>query len=222
MKHLPAIAGVAILTASGLAHGLLTDRWRGSAAVEEAVARLGRVPMEIGPWKGKAGELDRAQLTIGGIAGYLTRTYTNATTGDAVTVLIVTGRPGPISLHPPEVCYAGRGYEMTSKSSREVGSIPGVPPATFSMGDLVKSDGVESDRLRIYWSWKADGAWISPGNPRAEFARFPALYKIYVIRNMPWTSGKAADDSSVDFLREFLPACERALAPSSSGVGSSA
>jgi hypothetical protein len=213
MKHLPAAGGIVVLIASGLAHGLLTDRWTASEAVAASVARLGRVPIDVGSWKGQSLELDRAQLTIGGIAGYLTRNYVNAANGTEVTVLIVTGRSGPISLHPPEVCYAGRGYEMTAQARREVGPIPGVAPATFSVGDLVKTDGLQADRLKIYWAWKADGPWMSPGDPRMTFARHPALYKMYVIRKMVEGEKEAHADACVEFLHEFLPACEQALAP---------
>ena len=34
------------------------------------------------------------------------------------TALILCGRPGPVSIHTPDVCYRGLGYEPTGSPSR--------------------------------------------------------------------------------------------------------
>ena len=51
-------------------------------------------------------------LEIGQIDGYLSRTYTNQGTGATVSLLIVGGKPGPISVHTPDICFSGAGYEL--------------------------------------------------------------------------------------------------------------
>jgi hypothetical protein len=213
MKLLPAVVGIDLVAASGLVHGLLTDRWEGSREVDAAVARLDRIPTAIGQWQGEPLEMDRAQLTIGGIDGHVSRAYVNRRTGAAVTVMVVCGRPGPISLHPPEVCYAGRGYEMTGKSRQEIGLGGGAPPATFAVGELSKREGAEVDRLRIYWAWKSGAGWTVPRDPRMTFAPSPFLYKMYVIRKEGGVGGRPEGDASLELMRELLPACEAALNP---------
>ena len=44
------------------------------------------------------------------MTGYLLRTYTHRISGETFQVLLVCGKPGPTSLHPPDVCYQGAGY----------------------------------------------------------------------------------------------------------------
>ena len=58
----------------------------------------------------------RRTMARAGIKGCVYRRYRNPRTGESVSVLLVCGRGGPISVHTPDVCYAGAGYRPTARS----------------------------------------------------------------------------------------------------------
>src|SRR5690349_8005042 len=100
---LPTLA-LLLIVGTGVVHGMRTGRWQPSAALTDAVARLDTVPMRIGDWEGEDTPL--AGREPPGVAAHLCRRYTNTRTGEAVTMFLVCGRPGPVSIHTPDVCYA--------------------------------------------------------------------------------------------------------------------
>src|SRR5207248_510559 len=61
-------------------------------------------------WDGAAVALDPRQTEAAQVAGALSRRYTHRYTHAAATVLILCGRPGPVSVHTPDVCYSGAGF----------------------------------------------------------------------------------------------------------------
>ena len=215
------LAGVAVLVLCGVLHGVWTDRWATSAAVEDAAARLNAVPAAFAGWEGQDVELDARQRAVAGGCGYLLRRYVHRQTREAVTVFLVCGRPGPVSVHQPDVCYQGAGYRKAAEGRVEVKVDPASPPAEFKTAEM-RYDGFDlPNRLRILWSWSATGDWEAPGNPRFAFARHKFLYKLYVIRELSEketrAKGKESDatDSCARFLRLLLPELRTSLFPTS-------
>jgi hypothetical protein len=207
----PLIATTVILT-SGLAQGVWTGRWSNSRELETCGARLERLPMLIGDWEGRATTLDKRTLEAAEISGYVMRSYRNRRDGRTVMVLLVCGRPGPIAVHTPEVCYAGSGYEPSAEATkRTVDLREASRPAEFWSLELTKPDLVLLDRLRIIYSWNAGGGWVAARNPRVEFAGAPALYKLYVVRQMSQEADWEKDDSATDFARELLPSLQQTV-----------
>jgi hypothetical protein len=212
VRTLPILAAAVVLVSTGLVHGVWTDRWKKSGALERAVARLDRVPLVIGDWQGQPDELDRDQLEAAEIAGHLLRRYENKRTGDKVTVLVVCGRPGPISVHSPDICYRGAGYEVVERAKYASPEGAGSPAAEFFAGRFHKEQPGGVSNLRILWAWTADGDWKAPdGDPRLRFARAPALYKLYLIRDMRSPDEPLADDAAGRFAGRLLPELNRAL-----------
>src|SRR6202158_5618529 len=109
------IAALVAVMASGVVHGLMTDRWQVSLEPAERAARLELVPFALGDWVGQDIETDLRQ--VGPVAGFLHRRYLNRQTGIGVTVFIVCGRPGPVCIHTPDVCYRASGYEILSQET---------------------------------------------------------------------------------------------------------
>src|SRR6516225_943605 len=93
------LIATALLVATGVVHGLWTDRWKPSADLERAVARLDSVPMTIGDWQATSLELPADEVQGAQLGGYLMRRYMNRFTGQQVLVVLMCGRPGPVGVH---------------------------------------------------------------------------------------------------------------------------
>lgn len=207
----PLIA-LAVILLSGAVHGYWTGRWANSRALEDRVARLVRVPMVIGDWQGRATTLDRRTLEAAEISGYIARRYESRRDGRAVTLFLVCGRPGPISVHSPEVCYQGTGFEVGGPAVRSSFERPGTStPDEFWMVGLVKRASVLPVSLRLIYSWSVGDRWHASDRPRFDFAASPFLYKLYLIRDVAGDLDDDREETLFEFARELLPVLRTAL-----------
>jgi hypothetical protein len=199
------IGALAALVAASLVHGAWTNRWRKSAALEEAVAGLERMPSRLGGWRGEDLEMDPRQFARGGVDGWKAMRYTDSFDASSITTLLLVGRPGPVSVHTPDVCYGGAGYEMIGEPVRIEVAQPEGPPAEF-WTVIFRKQGVDGrEHLRIFWSWQPwGGNWQAPDSPRAEFGNATALHKLYVVHPLASADEPLEDDPSLGLIRDFL------------------
>lgn len=199
------LAAAVVIGLTGLAHGLWTGRWHVSHDLERAVADLDQVPLEVGSWQGEAVEIDAQQFRRAGADGFLVRRYRDRRTGRALSIMMVCGRPGPISVHTPDVCYGGAGYRLVAPPPRVPIPLGDAGSAEFFAGKFQKEDSLASSYMRIFWAWRAPGGgWLAADNPRWTFARSAALNKLYLIREMDSPDERPEEDPAIDFLRQFL------------------
>lgn len=208
LRFSPLLIGMVALACYGAAEGVWTDRWRASASMDEAVAKLKGIPVTIGDWVAQEQELDAETLAVGDIRGYVMRQYTRQGSNQSLNVLVVCGRPGPIAVHTPEVCYGGAGHSQDKPAKRVA-----VGAAKFWTAQFSQNDAPVPEKLGIYWAWNATGAWEAVDRPRWVYARYPVLYKLYVVRNIGANPGKdlQEDDYTPKFLEVFLPELQRCL-----------
>jgi hypothetical protein len=214
------LSAAALLAVDIYLYGSWTNRWARSRELEEAVARLNQTPLDSGDWRAEDQELTPREVERGEIAGHLRRRYRNRRTGEVVSVLLLVGRAGPMSVHTPDVCYRGAGYRQSTPESRAELTLPGTDSvAQFRTADFVKEAPATTSRLRIYWAWNAHGAWEAPDNARTALAGWPAVYKLYVVRQTV-SSNQALEDRVVrDFLGQLLPQLQSTLFPSAPPPG---
>jgi exosortase len=210
----PIVVAICTLLATGLVHGFRTNRWGLSSELELASFRVEGLPMTVGNWKGTPATLDRREMLAAGLDGFVLRTYKNEATGKSLTLLLVCGRPGPVSVHTPEICYPGAGYEIVQAHpvKIQVGAESG---GDFVMADFERRETIPADRLRIYWSWNASGTWSVPESPRIVFAPHPVVYKLYLISAVTKYREQSTEDGMADFLGQLLPELRAVLFPGS-------
>ncbi len=199
------LAAGLLLAADGLVGGLWTNRWQTSPELAAAVARMDKVPMNFGAWRGKEGP-DVEDWAVRGsrISGFAARRYERRD-GSVVNVLLVCGRPGPMSVHTPEVCYRGVGYQILSGPDHwPLKAAPGGMDAELWKIKVGKPDAATPMQMSVLWSWTTDGTWQTPNSPRFTFAGKPVLYKLYVTHEIV-NGDKKADEVCREFLRDFLP-----------------
>jgi hypothetical protein len=199
----PLILCLVVVVAAGAVHGVRTDRWSPSPQLQHALGNLARVPPTVGDWGGEDLPYEPKDMEGAGIKGCVFRSYRNPHSREVVSVLIVCGRGGPISVHTPDVCYAGAGYrQLTDAKAKDVGV--GGQRNAFWVARFGKP-GVVPVQLEIYWAWSRDGrTWEAPENPRTALARSPALHKMYVVRQFAPGSREESADSCQEFLQRAL------------------
>jgi hypothetical protein len=210
LQQLSVVVALVVLLLSRWVEGRWTDHGA-EAALHQAVADLGRLPLSIGPWQGQDQELDPSDIARARLAGSLWRRYHHAATGQVVSVVLVCGRPGPVSVHTPDVCYGGAGYEAVSTPVRTSVSIPQGPTYEFWSGQFSRAGAAVPENLLICWAWNAAGTWEAPEYPRLHYARFPALYKLYVISQTAPGEASSEENPCREFLRQLLPELDRCL-----------
>ena len=207
-RYLPCLTAMTLLLAVGLVHGIWTERWYPSTALEEAGAQLVGVPMDIGDWHGSDVEVDPGLFTLAGARSFWARSYTERRGGGTVLAILMCGRAGKMAVHTPEICYRGAGYDLLTPPTRTVLRDDADDElGTFWHGRFSKQSAAESD-LRLYWAWSAGDGWQAPGNPRWEFRGRHFLYKLYVSHEI---NGPSDLDPSAEFLRQLLPVLKETL-----------
>jgi hypothetical protein len=212
---LPAAIAAVLLT--GAVCGSWTDRWRLSDEAERASERLPRVALAVGDWQGEASTQDTSYFVKAGITTNLVRHYKNRRTGAVVSVLLVCGRPGPISAHTPLTCLGETGYERTSGQTKFDAAEPGdagAAAATFWRADFTKYRTAVPVAQRVYWSWRGGlgrAAWDASDVPRTAFVSHNTLFKLYVSRLLTTADPVQDTEPCEDFLRQFLPEVEKVL-----------
>jgi Protein of unknown function (DUF3485) len=203
----PVAAALVAVVGAGVVHGYWTERWSVSEAAAAVPARLAQVPAALGEWDG---EPVADATPPPDVSGHLYRRYRHRRTGEVVTVALIGGRPGPVSIHTPDVCYGGNGYDVAQPVKHAAPAEAGAG-AVFLTAQFVKTRAAEQTRLRIFWAWSANGTWGVPDNPRVAFARSPVLYKLYLIRELPAGKQPVQDDPCNELMRVLLPELQRLL-----------
>ena len=221
-RYLPFAVAVMLLAASGVIEARRVSSNAGSATLAACAGKLRRVPTAIRDWSGSDLAIDRRAEEMGGITASLSRRYENSR-GEVVSVMLVVGRPGPISVHTPEVCYAGAGFQQKSPATKiHLISENGAFSDELWSVDFRRPGNLPSRDIRIYYGWNFEGDWSAASNPRLEYAGSGALFKIYIVGPPP-LGAPEGDSPGLRFARLFLPELRAALfsvtpTPPASGI----
>lgn len=199
----------ALLLMGGMVHGVYSERWTTSDVLDAAAAKVGTVPLDIDGWVGTPEVVDPAEYAQAGARAYWSRTYRKD--GQEFLVILMAGRSGRMSVHTPEVCYRGAGFELNgSPSVVSVNGADGQSLGSFWSATFVKPAALSTD-LHLLWSWSNGQPWDAPPNPRWKFASGPALYKLYISQDVSRMPADERVKNRDDFLRAFLPGLNAAL-----------
>jgi hypothetical protein len=194
---------------SGVISGVWTHRWTAAASLDVAVS-LTQLPLTAGEWDGRELPVVPMELAAARAAAIARRQYVNRRTGQAASALLISGRPGPISVHTPDICFAGAGYEQLGQPTRVSG--PDNDGSTFWVLNFQKT-GVVGMRLRVYYAWGYGGPFQAADNPRVNFASRPLLFKLYVVCDGDFDGKSTVNDPIPDLLRALVPLLRASLSP---------
>ncbi len=195
---------LAITLVTGAVHGRLTQRWGPVPDLLAAARHLESFPQQFGDWQLlKMEPIDESTIQMLSCAGYVNRQYVNRKTGQTVSVAIMLGPSGPISVHTPEVCYSSRAYSI--KDPRKPISISDSEGQSHTFWNLsFRTNTPSTEQLRVYYAWYGKRGWEASTSPRFEFAGRALLFKLQIA-----SLGPAVPRDQQDPCAEFLAAMLR-------------
>ena len=211
MKYLPFVVVLVVLGIGTLIEGKFSDRWgqAKSNRLSDFTERLKLVPKKIGDWEGVDEKVNEEEFKASNCDGYISRTYRNRD-GQRVNVYLVSGSARHVTIHTPDWCYVGAGYNMAMEPQQyTIENVEaGLPSAPEFLTTLFrKEDPISSHNIRIFWGFSDDGNWRGPRMPKPAFAGKSAMYKIYMITELDGraVAGDIESNPTLDFARRFLP-----------------
>ncbi len=195
-----------VIVVTGVIHGLETGRWGANSELKNAALRIVQIPSIIGDWSSTDQQMDPQQLQVAGAVGYVARVYVNRLDGSSVNVVLLCGPPGPMSVHPPTVCFTGAGWGLTgSTQQRTFKAKDGALLGEFWQGNFTRDVGGIPVSIRTFWSWGTSGDWQATTAPRRAFAGKRLLYKLYLTVNGTERPETVSGEHVEEFARLFLP-----------------
>jgi hypothetical protein len=185
----PAFLLCVLLVAGGAAvHGAATRRWAGSDGPPPQSARLHAWTLTLGDF---AGEEIPNDLPVKEKSVATSKRYYSPTKQLSAVVTVITGPPGSVATHCPDVCYPASGYRTVREPARETVELPGGGTASYYVAEFEKKTQTRTERQRVRWSWSVGGSWDAPSRPRFAYLASQELAKIYVI-----TAAEAVESAS--------------------------
>lgn len=172
-----------ILVIGTLVEAHFTDRWvkMDSEQLDRFAEAIDRVPLVIGNWEGTDDAISDEEFRATNCKNYLSRQYVNRDTGEHVTLYLVAGTARHVTIHTPDRCYRGSGFQRDGKVESYVMALGGQEEnPEFSTAVFRKPDNAQ----RVFWTYSDDGNWYGPGSSniaKVKFGGRPALFKIYLI-----------------------------------------
>lgn len=180
------VAAAALIVGGALVHGAVTQRWAVFAPDPAQTDRLHDLEVRHGDWQPSPVE---TEMPTNERSVATARRYVSASTGHSAVVTMISGIPGSVSTHTPDICYPSSGYKTLRGPRKETLELPNGQTVAYYVADFEKKTQTRADRVRIRWAWSTDGAWVAPDNPRWQFAKqlnsVPVLFKLYVATPLP-------------------------------------
>lgn len=196
--------------------GVYTDRFtwieQDTEQLDNFTKRLEHVPLEFGDWVGEIKAYNEDQFIRSKCNGCFSSMYENKRTGDAVTVYLVSGTARNTTIHTPDWCYRGAGYEMQAKpNSYKIASED--MSSEFVTTTFNRETAFEQQHLRIFWTFTENGTWEGPVRAKIHFAGKSALFKMYLISPILKRDDSVESSPAKKFAEDFMPILTRVLFP---------
>ena len=142
-RYLPIVLGMVLIVGLTIPQVIMTDRLAGTnVTAEQRAELLTLVPKDFGDWTSEDKPVDpEVQKTAGAKGIAISRNYRNTRTGERVDLWLIVGHARDISVHTPDVCYPGSGFETRAReNSLYPIVVPGLPDAPFWTNTFFKED----------------------------------------------------------------------------------
>jgi hypothetical protein len=194
---------------TGICQGFLINRWGEADAQIPADIPVDQLPLALGNWQGET--IEKPTGPDSQNVAHFSRRYVNAVNGKTVLVALTWGRPGPVAVHTPDVCYGGNGFEI-SAPFKYTPAFAAEPPQFFT-SQFKRTTAAGSQCMRAFWAWNAGAGWQAPDNPRLSFARQARLVKVYFINDFTKENAPVDADPCLELMPLLLPEIQQLFFP---------
>ncbi len=202
MKNITSVIALLLVGTGALVHGATTHRWSLLSSTTKKMDLLHSHVVQLGDYQAEEVPNDMP-LKEKSIA--TSRRYFSPSRNFTAVVSVITGTPGSVATHTPDVCYPGSGYKTLKSSVRESLDVPGIGKVSYYVAEFEKKTATRTERHRVRWSWSTEGVWEAPDRPRFSYLRVADLAKIYIVTSLgDGESEKSAEDTPV--IRQFVSA----------------
>lgn len=204
----------------GWLQGRMITRWGADELLAVAGKRL-EAPLseQVGGWRlVQATQFEPDVVRMLQCPAHFSRSYVHEQTGDSVSVAVIVGPPGPVSVHTPEICYSAQDYAITAER-RSVAVVDDSQREHQLWQVSLEPRSPTASSQRVLYAWGTGGPWLASADPRFNHAGEPYLYKIQLAG--PTVDTNAEFDPCQDFLRSFLPELQSHLVPTSDAARAS-
>src|SRR5436305_2207673 len=125
-----------LIAAAAVVHAAVTQRWQTFAPDPTVTDRLHALEVRFGEWK--ASEPLPTDLPLNERSVGTARQYRSDADRKTAVVTVISGIPGSVSTHTPDVCYPGSGYKTLRGPRKETVDLPGGRTATVYVADFEK------------------------------------------------------------------------------------
>jgi hypothetical protein len=209
MKQILSLIGITALVAvtlgAGWVHGRMTNRWGIAPDSNLAAARLRQpLPDRVGSWKlVREADLEPEVVRMLQCPASVSRVYEHEQTGDVISVAVLLGPPGPISVHTPEICYSSHDYAITK--DREKTTLTDAANHEHSLWEVrMKSNRIDGAQLRVLYGWTTGERWLAAEYPRFGYGGVSHLYKLQLASGASAAEALEDFDPAKDFLQQFV------------------
>ena len=184
-------------------------------AMREAATVIEKIPKSFCDWEAAADDEPLSQVAIEQLelADYVVRRYTNRTTGETVSLILMIGPTGRLTAHTPQICFGGRNFLLDS---------PPIPVSFPYEGDeentsehsgnkdvlakvVFKNQSVSGGAKLFYYGVSTGKEWMPITNSsRTDLQRCRFLYKLQLEAFIS-EENSGDNDLIARFLRTFLP-----------------
>jgi hypothetical protein len=178
MKKLAIPLCFVLLALGALVHGATTRRWDAFTPGADRAAKFHAHVLQLGDYQMEQVPNDMP-LKEKSIA--TSRRYFSPSRNQLVITSVISGAPGSVATHTPDVCYPSSGYRTVREPKRETIDLPGGGKASYYVAEFEKKTATQTERQRVRWAWTADGTWDAPERARFAYLRNPELYKLYIV-----------------------------------------
>ena len=205
LKTTTFLAITGLIVAGAIVNGAATQRWSAFEQGKDKTLELHAFELRFQDWQP---EVIPTDMPTNERSTATSRHYKSSSTGRSAVVTLISGIPGSVSAHTPDVCYPGSGYKTLRGAKKETAELPNGTVAEMYVADFEKKTATKHDRARVRWTWAADGGWVAPDHPRWQFAtqlmKVPVLYKVYIVTALPDEGDERPEDDATT--RAFVAA----------------
>ena len=133
MKNITSLIALLLVGTGALVHGATTHRWSLLSSMTKKMDLLHSHVVQLGDYQAEevANDMPLKEKSIA-----TSRRYFSPSRNSTAVISVITGTPGSVATHTPDVCYPGSGYKTLKAPVRESLNVPGIGKISYYVAEF--------------------------------------------------------------------------------------